>query len=98
MQQLATKVQQLDLVLGLEPEESPNLQQNVIVHLSEIEEIFSNLREGDLDITHPFLMDDIDYFIQDVQDAIYDASAEPPYYYMAGKVIGGCTNCHIQNR
>lgn len=98
MHQLAFELQQLDSSLGSVFGETPNFRQQVVDSLRDIERIASDIRTDDLAIRHPFLMDDMQRFLSDVERAISDASRNSPRYYMAGKISGGCTNCHNQNR
>ena len=94
MQQLAYELQQLDLALATEHDERPNLQQQVVGILLEIERIGGNLEASDTRSNHPFLQDDMDAFLADVRQARIGTSLNPPRYYMAGRVSGGCVNCH----
>lgn len=98
MQQLAYELQQLDLALAAEHDERPDLQQHVVGILLDIERIGGNLEASDTRSDHPFLQDDMDTFLADVRQARVGTSLNPPRYYMAGRVSGGCVNCHRVDR
>ena len=98
MDQLGYQLQQLDQ--ALEPAESGEevQQQEVIAVLGNIERIGTNLRAGDAGSNHPFLQDHMSDFVVDVGRARIAAMGNPPSYYLAGRVSGGCVNCHRINR
>jgi hypothetical protein len=54
----------------------------------------STFIEGEAGGNHPFIQD----FVAKVDQARTAASLQYPNYYYAGKVSGGCTNCHKVNR
>jgi hypothetical protein len=58
----------------------------------------SKLQEGDQGGNHPFLQDHLNDFVSKISKAKNAASLAEPNYYYAGKVSGGCTNCHAINR
>ncbi|MGM0631623.1 MAG: hypothetical protein ACQETO_00455 [Pseudomonadota bacterium] len=97
MHRLAFELQQLDLALVGEDsgnERDRGLQDVIVNHLSDIERIGSDLREGDLSSSHTFLRNDMDNFLSTVSRARRAAEGNPPAYYMAGRVSGACVNCH----
>ena len=98
MDQLGYHLQQLDQ--ALEPTESGQnvQQQEVITVLGNIERIGTSLRAGDAGSNHPFLEDHMSDFVIEVGRARIAAMASPPSYYLAGRVAGGCVNCHRINR
>ena len=98
MNQLAYQVQLLDNALaGVDTEGFIQLQQ-VLSALRNIEKIGSGLQVGDTGSNHPFLQDYMRDFVSDVEKARHAASSSPPNYYLAGRVSGGCVNCHKVNR
>lgn len=98
MNQLAYQVQLLDNALaGIDTEQFSQLQQ-VLGALRNIEKIGSRLQVGDEGTNHPFLQDFMRDFVSDVGRARNAASSNPPNYYLAGRVSGGCVNCHKVNR
>lgn len=102
MQALAYQLQQLDLVLASGQGEAPELmleiQQNVVDRLRAIERIGGTLQAGEAGSNHPFLQDDMATFLANVTQARLAASLNPPRYYLAGRISGGCANCHRVNR
>jgi len=94
MHQLAFELQQLDLALMTETDSRPTFQQEIVSNLQDIERIGTSLQTGDLSTRHPFLRDKMAGFLADVSRARRDAAMNPPRLYMAGRVSGGCVNCH----
>lgn len=72
-------------------------QQEVVSILREMELIGSSFRAEDAGESHSFLQEDMSAFINTVIQARIAASMSPPGYYLAGKVAGGCVNCHKVN-
>jgi len=98
MQQFGYALQQLDLALVSQEDDRPDLQQQVIGYLRNIERIGGNLQASDISASHPFLRDDMSVFLSDVREARLRVALFPPRYYMAGRIAGGCVNCHRVNR
>ena len=95
MNQLAFQLQQLDQALS----KSDSLQQQEILDtLRNIEQIGINLQAGEAGSNHPFLQDFMSNFVNKISTARNAASLDPPRYYFAGLVAGGCINCHKVNR
>lgn len=97
MHQLAFELQQLDMSLASESDGRANFQQEVVDSIRNIESIAGFVQSGDLRTRHPFLLDDMDRFLVDVRKAREDASRRNPRYYMAGRISGGCINCHRES-
>lgn len=102
MAQLAQQMVLLDQALVKIPENtsaSREMQrEEVLISLREMERIATRLKAGSAGANHPFMDDYIEDFIATVDKARSAASIEPPRYYFAGKVSGGCTSCHKVNR
>lgn len=98
MLQLGNELQRLDLALASQEDDPPDLQQQVVGSLREIERIAGFLQSGDINTNHPFLRDDMNEFLADVREASQSAASSPPRYYLAGRVTGSCINCHRANR
>lgn len=98
MQQLAYQLQQLDEALMPDNPQDSAQQQKVVGTLDNIERIGSRLQAGDAGASHPFLQDFMQDFLADVDNARSAASLAQPRYYLAGRVSGGCLNCHKVNR
>ena len=94
MHQLAFELQQLDLAMLADDYRDGVFQQQVVVHLENIERLGGQLRQEDLATRHRWLLDDMTTFLGDVQRARRNAEANPPRYYLAGRVSGACVNCH----
>jgi hypothetical protein len=98
MQQLAYQLQQLDEALMPDIPQDTAQQQKVVGVLGKIERIGSKLQGGNAGASHPFLQDFMQDFLADVDRARSAASLAQPRYYLAGRVSGGCLNCHKINR
>ena len=98
MNRLAFELQQLDNMLAENNTEQSTQQQRVLDTLLNIERIGTKLQAGEAGSNHPFLQDFIKDFVINVEQARDAASLNPPSYYFAGRVAGGCVNCHKVNR
>ena len=98
MDHLAQHVRSLDLALHPSNSDLSPEQQQVIAALQSIERIADKLKAGEGGASHPFLQNDMSRFASQVTEARVAASLPQPSYYLAGKVAGGCVNCHKINR
>ncbi|WJG10354.1 hypothetical protein [Aliiglaciecola sp. LCG003] len=102
MARLAQQMRILDSALALNTEEQLNgaelQQEQVMTALHNIERIASKLQAGDAGASHPFLQDFMRDFVSKVDEARVAASLQEPRFYFAGKLAGGCVNCHKINR
>jgi hypothetical protein len=62
------------------------------------ERVATSLKAGNTGANHPFMQDYMQDFIAKIDQARGGAAIEPPRYFYAGKLSGGCTNCHKVNR
>ena len=98
MHQLAFAMLRLDRELAAADDDSdPIDQQEVVENLQRIKEIAEGLQEGDIRSAHPYLAGDMFRFLNDVDQALWQASLRSPRYYMAGRVSGACAACHQAN-
>lgn len=95
MHKLAFALQRLYGALSNEYDGGAPNQQSVVANLRYIERIGESLQIGDLNSKHPFLIDGMDKFLDDVRRAKQDASRNR--YYMAGSIASACDSCHIAN-
>lgn len=100
MHQLAFALQRLDSSLATEyiepvPSQQPVFQRSVADNLRDIERIGEGLQHGDLNSNHPFLLEDMERFLDDVRRAQKDVLRGR--YYMAGRIAGACVSCHVAN-
>jgi outer membrane murein-binding lipoprotein Lpp len=98
MHRLAFELQQLDMALIDAYIDRPSFQRQIVTGIQNIERIGGYIQETDLAVRHPFLQDDMDRFLSNVRRAKMDAERNVPRYYMAGRISGGCINCHNDNR
>lgn len=98
MAELAYQLQLLDRALATGPTEQSAQQQQVVQTLTNIERIGASLQPGEAGSTHGYLKDFMADFRSNVGQARNAASMDPPEYYLAGRVAGGCINCHRVNR
>lgn len=98
MDQLGYQLQRLDLALAPAAAGGAVSRESVIDALRNIERIGAGLRAGEGGSNHPFLEDHMADFVVNVGRARIAAMRNPPSYYLAGRVAGGCVNCHRVNR
>jgi cytochrome c553 len=98
MDQLAFQLQLLDRALVTSNSEPSIQQQQVLDALRNMERIGSSLQAGEAGSSHPFLQDFMKDFMTDVEKARTAAAVDPASYYRAGRIAGGCVNCHEVNR
>ncbi|MBL4820730.1 MAG: hypothetical protein JKY98_07040 [Gammaproteobacteria bacterium] len=98
MDRLAFQLQRLDQALEESNIRQANQQQEVLGILRNIERVGANLQAGEAGSNHPFLQDHMRDFVGSVSQARTAVSRNPPRYYLAGRVAGGCVNCHKINR
>lgn len=102
MHRLAAQMALLEVALEMpsaEAKNEPELQrEKVLKALGNMSKIASNLKAGDMGANHPFMQDYMQGFVSQIDEARIAASLEQPRYFAAGKVSGGCTNCHKVNR
>lgn len=98
MDQMAFQLQLLDRALAENTAGRPPQQEQVLGTLQNIERVASSLQVGEAGSSHPFLQDFMVGFVSDVEQARNAAALDPPSYYLAGRVAGGCVNCHKVNR
>lgn len=72
-------------------------QQEVVSILQNMESAASSLMAEDAGESHLFLQEDMTAFVDTLREARLAAAMSPPRYYLAGKVTGGCVNCHQLN-
>ena len=97
MDRLGFNLQRLSEVLALVGSGQEVPQREVVSILGDIERVATNLRAGDAGSNHPFLEDHMSDFTVLAGRARLDAMANPPSYYRAGELVGGCINCHRVN-
>jgi hypothetical protein len=73
-------------------------RKQVLQVLQNMGRIASTIMEGETGGNHPFIQEHMQDFVAVVDQARSAASLQEPNYYFAGKVSGGCTNCHKVNR
>ncbi|MDN4504050.1 hypothetical protein QX776_16680 [Alteromonadaceae bacterium BrNp21-10] len=98
MDKLAYQLQMLDSAVIDNKQEPTIQQQKVLESLRKIEKIALGLQANEAGSSHPYLQNDMSEFVKTVSRAKTAASFEKPQYYLAGRVSGGCTNCHKINR
>jgi hypothetical protein len=98
MNELAFQVQVLDQALLANDDDPASRREEVLTTLRNIERIGVGLRAGEGGSNHPYLQDFMSNFVSDVVQAQLAITMSPPRYYLAGRITGGCTNCHKVNR
>ncbi|WP_166422157.1 hypothetical protein [Paraglaciecola sp. 20A4] len=102
MNRLAHQMALLDIALDKPSPQSnsePDVQrEQVLSALKNIGKIASGLKGSEMGANHPFMQDYMQDFVSQIDKARTAASLPEPRYYLAGKISGGCTNCHTVNR
>jgi hypothetical protein len=102
MQKLALQMSLLDIALSQPITNTSNeievQREEVLSALTTIGRIATNLQAGGAGTNHPFMDDYMKDLVAKVDKARGAASVPQPVYYYAGKVSGGCVNCHKVNR
>lgn len=102
MHRLAYQMSLLDralITVDAQTESENEIQrEKVLAALKDMGRIASSLKAGDGGANHPFSDDYMQKLANIIDKARVAASFEEPRYYYAGKVSGGCVNCHQVNR
>ena len=102
MQRLAFQMGLLDQALVQVADKTSNdvemQREKVLSALTNMGRIAKNLQAGNSGANHPFMDDYMQNLVAKIDEAQITASFEDPRYYFAGKVSGGCVNCHKVNR
>lgn len=93
MAELGYQLALLELEL-IEDEYNATEQQEVVSILEEMELIAGSFQAEQAGESHLFLQENMTAFIDRLTQARIAAAGSPPRYYPAGKVSGGCVNCH----
>lgn len=96
MAKLNTYMHRIDQVLLDGATISSEQQQQIIAILAGIDEVAGRLGADGTRTGHPLIDENIDYFKQELDIAMRDASASPPNYYTLGRLSGSCRACHRQ--
>jgi hypothetical protein len=97
-QQMVLLEQALASKAGDDNDAREKQRQQVLFTLRNMERIATSLKAGNTGANHPFMQDYMQDFIAKIDQARGGAAIEPPRYFYAGKLSGGCTNCHKVNR
>ena len=90
---LGLYIRHLDEALVDTSADSDEQQQRVVGLLDKMAGLTAEFGSGV--ITNHLVIDDhIDDFKSDVNTALYDARANPPNYFAAGRLVGSCLGCH----
>ncbi len=96
MHQLAVSIEKLDNMLReMGSEVSAPERERVISQLNAMESIADDLGAGTQVTNHLLLDEHIDRFKSDVINARHAVEAEPPNFYLVGRLSGSCTGCHV---
>ncbi len=72
----------------------PYKREEIIGILRHMETVANRLGAGPRTTNHLFIDDNIDAFKEQVLEALRFVEKEPPNYYFAGRLSGGCMACH----
>lgn len=93
MARLSYQLALLDREL-VEDEYNVTEQPEVVAILTEMEAITNSLMAENAGESHAFLQEDLADFSELLGTARQSAESSPPRYYLAGRIAGGCINCH----
>ena len=96
MQRMAISINKLDRLLSDTADQSESKQENVLSELNNIESITRSLEPGSNQSNHPLIDQHMDNFRDQLMMAKSAIGQDPPNYYPAGRLIGQCHGCHIQ--
>lgn len=96
MQKMAISIGKLDRILSDPEHQSANKKEEVNAELSNIEIISRSLNTGGKESNHPLIDQHMENFRDKLSMARSAAQADPPDYYPAGRLVGQCQGCHIQ--
>ena len=71
-------------------------RERIISLLQQMEEEAIQLGAGTQKTNHLFIDENIDQFKYDIEAARKAVVAEPPNYYLAGRLSGSCIACHVR--
>ena len=71
-------------------------RERIVVLLKEMENEAMTLGAGTQKTNHLFIDEHIDQFKDDVVAARLAIEADPPNYYLAGRLSGSCLACHVR--
>ena len=94
MAMLSLHMRQIDEILQDNFTISSEQQNRIIYILSSIDGIANELGAGNATTNHLVIDDHIDQFKSDVNTALFNVRADPPNYFMLGKLSGSCAACH----
>ena len=96
MQRMAVSINKLDRLLSDTGDQSVSKKDNVLLELNNIESITRNLGSSSNRSNHPLIDQHMDNFRDQLMMAKSAVGQDPPDYYPAGRLIGQCHGCHIQ--
>ena len=96
MQRMAVSINKLDRLLSDTLDQSVSKKDSVLSELNNIESITRDLESGSSQSNHPLIDRHMDNFRDQLMMAKSAVGQEPPNYYPAGRLIGQCHGCHIQ--
>ncbi|MDH3689427.1 MAG: hypothetical protein OEU36_08095 [Gammaproteobacteria bacterium] len=91
----ASGVARLDMLLSESDDNFAQRREAIILQLKKMEKLSESLGAGYQKTNHLLIDEHIDEFRADVRGARLAAEQEPPSYYLAGRLTGSCTACHM---
>lgn len=95
MGRFASGVARLDMLLTEPDDNIAQRREAIIVELRKMEKLSESLGAGYQKTNHLLIDEHIDEFRADVRGARLAVEQEPPGYYLAGRLTGSCTACHM---
>ena len=96
MQRLNTSMWTINDIFDNNEHISSYERERIISLLQQMEEEAIQLGAGTQKTNHLFIDENIDQFKYDIEAARKAVAAEPPNYYLAGRLSGSCIACHVR--
>lgn len=95
MAEFSVDLWRIDDILSHSETILPYQREEIIDLLKHMEDIADKLGAGATQTNHLLIDQHIDQFKDSVWDARRTVEADPPNYYLAGRLSGSCNGCHI---
>lgn len=95
MAEFSVDLWRIDDILSHSETILPYQRDEIIALLKHIEKIANTLGAGSTQTNHLLIDQHIDQFKDSVHNARKAVEADPPNYYLAGRLSGACNGCHI---
>jgi len=95
MWRLSGSIIRLDQMLADDVEPGPHTRESIIEELRAIEVAARAVSAEGMPTHHLQFDRQMDRFLEDVRRARMHVQHEPPNYFLAGRLAGSCSGCHV---